>query len=164
MLGFTTPKLAYWAPLGWALFAAGCGNDPNAGMPPPMTTATVSSAVQATGVPVPDYVPDTGFLGVKVDALGAAQLSGQIRLQFGRQPAEMYVVTTSDPGTTTSGVDAAYQAGVPTPIVGSPVSVPAATLQLTAVPGVRYLVLSHSLASAPSIRSYQVLSFHFVGP
>lgn len=164
MRKFIMQKAASGALLGLAL-AAGCGSDTNMGQnPPPPQTVTVSATVQAAEIGVPDYAANTGSLTLKVDALGAFQLGGSLLLQYFIQPADTYVVTASDPGTLASSIDAAYQAGTETAISTAQLFVPAAMFAVTALPARRYLILAHSLKSAPTLRSYQVLSLSFTAP
>lgn len=163
MRKFIIQKVASWALLGWAL-AAGCGSDTTMGQDPPPPPVTVSATVQVAEVGVPDYVANTTSLTLKVDALGAFQLGGALRLQYFIQPADTYVVSASDPGTVASSIDAAYKAGVETAISTTPVLIPAVTFAVTALPARRYVILAHSLKSAPTLRSYQVLSVDFTAP
>lgn len=163
MLRILRPKGARWALLGGAL-AAGCGDDTTMGQNPPLPMTIVSATVEARGVPMPDYRADTTFLTTKVDALGAFQVGGQLMMTYSNQPAQMYVLTTSAPGTTASSVDAAYQAGPQSTISSGAFDIPGSVLGVAALPAVKYLILANSLVSFPLVRSYQVLSFQFAPP
>lgn len=130
----------------------------------PTATSAISAQLGAAGVPAPDYQAYSGLL-IQADAQGMVQdVQGYVRLAMQTVAGQSWVLEAGQLGASASyaELDSVFLAGMPTPISGEEVKVPAEAFGLVgqslAMPLVRNLIVMHEEAGT---RSYQLIRITF---